>query len=193
MIRILGNHNQKNKTSTKMKVIFLGSQGSGKSTQAKLLAQKLNLPYIEMGQVFRDRAGNPDDLAAKIKKALDLGNLVDDEVAITTLKDELKKPQFQNGYILDGYPRNSAQLAALEPDIDKVFYINVSDEEAIKRLLLRRREDDTRKALQKRLEIYHNQTEPLLAIFKQKGNIEEINGHNSIEEIHREIFKKINK
>lgn len=193
MIRILGNHNQKNKTSTKMKVIFLGSQGSGKSTQAKLLAQKLNLPYIEMGQVFRDRADNHDDLAAKIKKALASGNLVDDEVAVTILKDELKKPQFQNGYILDGYPRNPVQLAALEPDIDKVFYIKVSDEEAVKRLLLRRREDDTRKALQKRLEIYHDQTEPLLAIFKQKGNLKEINGQNSIEEIHREIFKKINK
>lgn len=176
-----------------MKVIFLGSQGSGKSTQAKLLAQKLSLPYIEMGQVFRDRADNLDDLAAKIKKALASGNLVDDEVATTTLKDELKKPQFQNGYILDGYPRNSVQLAALEPDIDKVFYIKVSDEKAVERLLLRRREDDTRKALQKRLEIYHNQTEPLLAIFKQKGNLEEINGQNSIEEIHREIFKKINK
>lgn len=176
-----------------MKVIFLGSQGSGKSTQAKLLAEKLNLPYIEMGQVFRDRAGNHDDLAAKIKKALDSGNLVDDEVAINILKDELKKPQFKNGYILDGYPRNSAQLAALESDIDKVFYIKISNQEAVKRLLLRSREDDTKKSLQRRLEIYHNQTEPLLAIFKQKGNLEEINGQNSIEEIHRDVLKKIDK
>ncbi len=175
-----------------MKTIFLGSQGSGKSTQAKLLAEKLNLPYIEMGQVFRDRARDQDDLATNIRKALASGNLVDDEVAIATLKDELAKPQFQNGYILDGYPRNSAQLTALTADIDKVFYIKVADEEAIKRLSLRKREDDTRQALQKRLEIYHDQTEPLLEVFKQKGNLQSIDGERPIEEIHKEILEKIN-
>lgn len=174
-----------------MKIIFLGSQGSGKSTQAKLLAQKLNLPYIEMGQVFRNRSQEKDELAANIKKALSSGNLVDDKVAINTLKDELAKPQFINGYILDGYPRNSAQLTALQNDIDKVFYVKVSDEEAIKRLSLRKREDDTLQALQKRLEIYHNQTEPLLEIFKQKGNLQEIDGERAIEEIHKEILQQI--
>ena len=176
-----------------MKIIFLGSQGSGKSTQAKLLAQKLNLPYIEMGQVFRNRALAKDQLAINIKKALSSGNLVDDEVAIATLKDELAKPQFQNGYILDGYPRNSAQLTALPDDIGKVFYVKVSDEEAVKRLSLRKREDDTRQALQKRLEIYHSQTEPLLEIFKQKDNLEEIDGEHAIEEIHKKILQKFAK
>lgn len=173
-----------------MKIIFLGGQGSGKSTQAELLSKKLNLPNIQMGEIFRKKAKENDDLAKLIKSSLDAGNLVPDDVAVKTLQDVLQREEYKNGYILDGYPRNSAQMDGLDTDIDKVFYIKVSDIEAINRLMLRAREDDTHEALTRRLKIYHEQTEPLLKIFNEKGILEEINGERTIEEIHKEITAK---
>src|SRR3989344_5561023 len=151
-----------------MKIIFLGGQGSGKSTQEKLLADNLNFPLVEMGQIFRDKAQDQDKEGLLIKKSLDEGELVPDQIAISTLRERLSRQNFNNGYIIDGYPRNSAQKEGLEKDVDIIFYINVSDEEAIRRLSLRGREDDTKEALERRLEIYHRQTEPLLAEFKKQ-------------------------
>lgn len=174
-----------------MNLIFLGPQGSGKSTQAKMLAQALNLPYIEMGQMFRDEAASGNsDIARQIKAALESGELVSDSIAVTTLNEKLAEPAFSNGFILDGYPRNQAQLVGLEKKIDKVFYIKISDEEAIKRLSLRARHDDTKELLERRLNIYHEKTEPLLSTFRGKNILEEINGQRSIEEVHNEVLKK---
>lgn len=172
-----------------MNVIFLGPQGSGKSTQAKMLSDRLKLPLIEMGQLFRDRTKVDDGLGRKIKKSLDAGILVEDEIAVKTLRDELAKEIYNSGFILDGYPRNSNQLRGLNTRIDKVFYIKVSDQEAVKRLLLRKREDDTEELLKKRLDIYHEKTEPLLDQFRQKGILSEINGEQSIEEVDRDVMK----
>lgn len=174
-----------------MKIIFLGGQGSGKSTQAKLLAEKLNLPRVEMGQVLRDKSQGNDRASQLIKAALDKGSLVPDLIAIETLKGILKENEYENGYILDGYPRNAAQMQGLENDIDKVFYIKASDEEAISRLTLRAREDDTNEALTRRLEIYHQETEPLLYKFKDLGILDEVDGERSIEEIHEDILKRM--
>lgn len=174
-----------------MKIIFLGSQGSGKSTQAKLLAQNLDLPYIEMGQLLRDRAKETDAEATVIRKALDTGNLVLDELAIKTLKRRLKNADCQNGYILDGYPRNYAQLRGYGESIDQVFYIKVSDQESLKRLLQRAREDDTLVLLTKRLKLYHQKTKPLLACFKKEGVLEELDGERSIEAIAQDVAERV--
>lgn len=170
-----------------MKLVFLGSQGSGKSTQAKLIADKLNLPHFEMGDLLRERAKASDKIGSQIKKALDAGQLVPNEITIKILNENISKNKSKDGYVLDGYPRNSVQLAALEPDINKAFYIQVSDEEAIRRLSLRKREDDTQKILEKRLEIYHQRTEPLLENFRGKGILNEVDGERTIEEIHEDI------
>lgn len=172
-----------------MKIIFLGCPGSGKSTQAKKLSEHLSLPYIEMGQVFRNRATDKDEVGIKIKKALDAGVLVENEIVIKILHNLLNQDTYKSGYILDGYPRDDHQLKGLDSDIDMVFYINISDEEAIKRLLLRARENETKEILAKRLEVYHNLTEPLLDYFRQKGILKEINGEKSIEEVNSEVLK----
>lgn len=174
-----------------MKFIFLGGQGSGKSTQAKLLADYLSLPLVEMGQIFREKAKENDSEGQAIRKSLDAGELVPDNIAAETLKNKLKSPEFSKGYILDGYPRNAAQLQGLEEDIDKVFFVHVSDSEALKRLSLRAREDDTKEALQKRLQIYHEQTEPLLEEFKKQQKLITVDGERTIEEIHKDIEEKV--
>ena len=170
-----------------MKLIFLGSQGSGKSTQASTLSQKLVLPYIEMGQLMRDKAQE----AGEVREALEKGDLVPDNIAVVTLKERLAKSDCKNGYILDGYPRNYAQLEGIESDIDKVFFIKVSDQEGIKRLIDRARHDDTLETITRRLELYHQQTEPLLLYFKQKGILEEIDGQRNIDEVHQDIINRL--
>lgn len=174
-----------------MKYVFLGSQGSGKSTQARLLAEKLHIPYIEMGQLLRERSKENDELSHKINKALDAGNIVENQITINLLKSIITKNDYLKGYVLDGYPRNNIQLQALEPNISKAFYIKVSDEVAIKRLSKRGRHDDTSQALINRLNIYHRETEPLLGNFKEKGILIEINGERSIEEIHIDILNRV--
>lgn len=172
-----------------MKVIFLGPQGSGKSTQAKILADYIKLPYVEMGQMFRDKAEENSDLGKKVKISLDTGELVPDDIAVNLLNEKLNGPNYRNGFVLDGYPRNQAQMDGLKQEIDKVFYIKVSDAEAIKRLSLRARHDDTEELLKRRLEIYHEKTEPLLSKFRDRGILVDINGERTIEEINTQLTK----
>lgn len=174
-----------------MKLIFLGIQGSGKSTQAKLAAEKLAVPYIEMGQLLRARSKDTDKDALEIKRALEIGNLVPDYITVKVLKDRLKKADCLGGYVLDGYPRNYAQLEGMPPDIDKVFYIKIPDEVGLKRLITRAREDDTLDVITRRMHLFHQVTEPLLAYFKQKQILVEIDGQRSVEEIHQDIMKII--
>ena len=174
-----------------MKIIFLGIQGSGKSTQAKLAAEKLSLPYIETSQLLREKRTQENEDAKRIAEALDKGNLVPNEITIGILKDRLEKSDCQQGYILDGYPRNDDQFQNLDSDIDKVFYVAVSDEETIKRLSKRGRHDDTGQALKRRMELYHSETEPMLDKFRDKGILEKIDGERTIEEIAEDIESKV--
>lgn len=174
-----------------MKIILLGGQGSGKSTQAKMLSEKLSLPYIEMGQLLRDQSKENDTQAGEIREALEVGNLVPDKITIKTLGDRLAKKDCEMGFVLDGYPRNYAQLEGLPKGIDKVFYIKVSDDEAIHRLIDRGRYDDSLDVIARRLELYHTETEPLLTYFKQGNNLEEIDGERAIDDIHQDILTRL--
>ncbi len=175
-----------------MKIIFLGPQGSGKSTQARHLAQVMNLPYIEMGQMLREKSQGSDTEAGEIRQALEVGDLVPDLITIRILQERLAKSDTQNGFILDGYPRNYAQLEGLPPGgIDKVFYFKVPDEQAIQRLIERGRADDTLEVISRRLELFHKETEPLLTYFRQQGIIEELDGSQSIEVLQADLVRRI--
>ena len=172
-----------------MKIIFLGVQGSGKSTQAEMLAKKLDIPYLDMGHLLRDRAANNDELGRQIRETLDAGHLIEDAITISILRQKLKSLDPIAGFVLDGFPRNFAQYNALDVDIDLVFYVVASDEEATRRLFLRARSDDTKDALKKRLEIYHRETEPLLSKFRQREILQEVDGERPIETIHEDILQ----
>lgn len=174
-----------------MKMIFLGIQGSGKSTQAKLLSEKLNLPYVEMGQLLRDRLSEQSEEASQIRQALEVGDLVPNEITINTLEAKIRKDQFKNGFILDGYPRNEIQLKALPGKFDKVFYIELSKGEAIKRLTQRGRKDDTPQVIKRRVELFFKETQPIVDSFKKEGVLQEIDGQPSIEEVTQLITNKL--
>lgn len=174
-----------------MKIILLGSQGSGKSTQAKLLSEKLEIPYIEMGQLLRDRAKGNNSESGQIRLALDAGNLVSDQIVVKILQERISKKDCQENYVLDGFPRNYAQLEGLPKDINKVIYLKVSDQEAINRLIGRGRDDDTLDLITRRLELYHTETKPLLTYFSQQGILVEIDGMHSIDETQKDLLSKV--
>lgn len=170
-----------------MKIIFLGPQGSGKSTQAKMLSKSLKLPYIEMSQLLRAKMGSANNDAKAITKAMDQGTLVPDNIVIRSLHQRLENPDCTMGYILDGFPRSREQLVGLPGGVSKVFYITISDEEALTRLLKRGRIDDSEQIIKKRLNVYHDLTEPVLKYFREKGLLKEINGERTIEKINKGI------
>lgn len=176
-----------------MKILLIGPQGSGKSTQGKLLGQYLNIPFIATGDIFREIAYTETDEGKRIKQVLDSGNLVDDETVIKLVRERVSKDDCKNGFILDGYPRTLEQAKKVEDlNFQKAIYIDVPEDVVVERLLKRGRQDDTEELIKKRLELHYEQTQPLLDFYKQKGILVEINGIGEISEIQKEIREALN-
>ncbi len=178
-----------------MKIILIGIQGSGKSTQGNLLSEKLSIPYLSTGHIFREIAKEKTPFGRYVKETLNAGVLIPDDKTLEIVTDYLKRDEYKNGYILDGFPRTVKQAEEFENGINYVFYLNVSDREALWRLSYREdeREDETLLALRKRIELFHELTEPVLDYYREKGLLTEIDGEKEIEEINREILNKVNK
>lgn len=176
-----------------MKIVLVGIQGSGKSTQGNLLARKLSIPYLSTGHIFRELAHEHTPLGRYIKEIMNAGYLIPDKKTLEIVSDYLKRPEYQRGYILDGFPRTKTQAKSFRNGIDKVFYLKVSDEEALHRLSLRNdsREDEAPLALRRRLELFHKSTEPVLEYYREKGILHEVEGKQSVEQIHNEICKAL--
>ena len=128
-----------------MRIILLGPPGSGKGTQAELLSKKYGIPHIAMGDILREEVARGTSLGKKVYVYMSRGELVPDEIVIEVLKERIKKPDCKNGFILDGFPRTLNQAKALDTmldelgfRIDAVVYIDVPDEEIVRRLSLRR-------------------------------------------------------
>lgn len=179
-----------------MKIILMGIQGSGKSTQGNLLAKKLGLAYLSSGHIFREIAKEKTPWGRYVKETLNAGILIPDDKTVDIVEEYLKNPEYQKGYILDGFPRTAAQARAFSQKIDYVFYIKVSDKEALWRLAYRNdmRDDDTLKAIKKRIELFHKFTEPVLKFYRRRHVLHETNGEQSIVAVNRDISKilKIN-
>jgi adenylate kinase len=176
-----------------MKIILIGIQGSGKSVQGNLLSKKLNIPYLSTGHIFRELAKENTTDGNYIKETLNAGNLIPDDQTLKIVSEYLQKVEYQNGYILDGFPRTTAQAKSFGENIDYVFSLKVSDKEALWRLSGRddERLDTTLKAIRKRIDLFHVLTEPVLNFYKEKGILVEIDGEKSIEEINKEILSQI--
>lgn len=175
------------------KILILGPQGSGKGTQASRLSQKLGIPALSMGQLLRDEVTLGGPLGEKIAEIINAGNLVSDEVALDVLKKRLQLPDAEQGYILDGYPRNIKQYEAYKTfDVPTaVLVITVPKEETMARLASRAalegRVDDTPELIEKRLNIYEADTKPVVDIYRELGVMREVNGIGTQDEVEANI------
>ena len=179
-----------------MRIILFGPPGAGKGTQAKLIEKEYNIPQLSTGEMFRAAIKNQTPLGVKVKDILDAGKLVPDETVVELVEEALNDPKFENGYILDGFPRTVPQAKAFEELLKKngrklkaFLSLEVPDEELMKRILSRGegRADDTPEKVKVRLEVYNEETAPVLNFYKQKGVYRAIDGMGTIEEIYGRI------
>lgn len=185
-----------------MKLILFGPPGAGKGTQAKKISSHYNVPHLSTGNIFRYNIKNETELGKEVKSILDAGKLVPDETVVDLVVDELQKPGYDDGYILDGFPRTIPQAAALDKfltsddtHIDIFLTLSVPEEELINRILSREdgRSDDTPEKIKTRLDVYYKETQPVLDYYKKQGIVKEINGMGSIDEIFNRITKVLDK
>jgi len=167
-----------------MNLVLLGPQGSGKGTQSEIISKKLKIPHINMGDLLRKTKGK---LKTEINSYILHGNLVPDELMWKLLKSRLSKSDCKNGWILDNFPRNINQARMLDEftKIDKMVEIFIPDNEVLKRASERGRPDDNKKAIRRRLEIYHKDSE----ILRRHYKILQIDGRQELTKITSEILE----
>ena len=180
-------------------LIFLGPPGSGKGTQAQILTKKLNYIHISIGDLLRENISNQTDLGKLASKYVSSGELVPDDLIIdlvnSSIVDLQGKESSSKGVILDGFPRTINQAVALENKIKElnvfiksVVYLDISDEKILSRLLNRGRDDDEPELIRNRLDVYRNQTEPLLMFYDERKLLNSINGDQELDDVNNNIM-----
>ena len=183
-----------------MNILLLGPQGSGKGTQAKLISKTYGIPQIATGDMIREIKELDTELGRRVKAIYDRGELVDDATIVDLIESRLDRGDTIPGFLLDGFPRNTAQAEALDAllaqlghSLDVVFELQVTDREVLLERLAKRaaeegRTDDTPDAIRKRLEIYDRETAPLVEYYRStRGNVVGIHADRPIEDVFAEI------
>jgi len=208
-----------------MKIIMLGAPGAGKGTQAKMIADKYEIPHISTGDIFRANIKEGTELGKEAKKYMDQGLLVPDELTVKILLDRVAKEDCRNGYVLDGFPRTIPQaqvldkaLSELSDHIDFAINVDVPDENIINRMSGRRaclscgatyhivhippkqegvcdrcgkelilRDDDKEETVKNRLDVYHQQTQPLIDFYTEKGVLRTVDGTVDMKDVFTSI------
>ena len=187
---------------TPPRLLIIGPQGSGKGTQGQRIAETFRIPAVSTGDVFRANVKEGTPLGLQVKAIIDAGDLVPDELTGAIVRDRLSQDDAAAGFLLDGYPRNTAQVAHLESflaergqALDAVILLDVPREESLERLTLRAteqgRSDDTPEAIGHRLDIYERETAPILEVYGAKGIVDRIDGVGSLDEITERIAEAL--
>ncbi len=204
-----------------MKIILLGAPGAGKGTQATRLAEKYQIPHVSTGDIFRANIKNQTPIGVVAKSYIDKGQLVPDEVTVEIVKQRLMESDCQNGYLLDGFPRNLYQAQELDKisNVEKVIDIEVDFNKLLKRITGRRvcscgesyhvdflegkteclrcggklyqRADDNEATVNERLSVYQKQTAPLIDYYKKAGKLFVVDGDKSVSEVFNQIVNEL--
>jgi adenylate kinase len=176
--------------SERIGVIFLGPPGSGKGTQAERLAAALRVPHISTGEILRTAIAKQTALGQQAKAYVENGELVPDSLLLDLVRERLQEEDTQAGWILDGFPRTVAQASFLDKFLrdfsetnQYVVNLEVADTVLIERLRHRGRQDDTVETIRRRLEVYGEQTAPVLDYYRQQGALHSIDGDQLLEEV----------
>ena len=179
-------------------LVILGRQGSGKGTQAAMLAERYGVVHISTGDMLRAAVGAGTELGLRAKAVMDAGDLVGDDIMIGIVDERLAADDIQShGVLLDGFPRTTAQADALAGILggtgpDLAINLDVPIEEVTQRMLARGRDDDTEEAIARRLELYEAETAPLLAWFEERGSLTVIDGLGTEDEVLARLVQAIN-
>ena len=184
--------------SNGLRAVMLGPPGSGKGTQAKMIAEGAGVPAISTGDMLRQAVAEGSELGLRVKEILDSGALVDDETMADVIAQRLAAADAASGFLLDGYPRTIGQAETLDgilerrqERLDVVLQIDVPEDELIRRALARQRADDTEDVIRNRQRVYREQTAPLIDRFKAQGVLEAIDGHQTIEQVQLDIQERL--
>jgi len=179
-------------------ILLLGPQGAGKGTQAKRISAEYGIPHVASGEILRAEMRAGSELGRRVQDVYDRGDLVSDELMIELIRNRLGQPDTAAGFVLDGFPRTTVQAEALDATFGElgrtlsvVFALQIPDPVAIERLTKRAelegRVDDTPDAIQRRLENYHRETEPLIEYYRTRSRLVPIHGERSENEVFAEI------
>jgi adenylate kinase len=182
-----------------MRLIMMGPPGAGKGTQAKYIADHFGIPAISTGDIFRANVSKGTPLGIEAAKYMDAGDYVPDEVTNLMVRDRIDEEDANPGFLLDGYPRTLAQVEELDGMIkhtghalDAVVVLTVDPDEIVQRLLQRAqvegRADDTEDVIRRRQELYTEQTEPLIDVYRNRGILIEVDGMGEVDDVTSRIF-----
>jgi adenylate kinase len=182
-----------------MRLLIMGPPGAGKGTQAVVVASALGVPHISTGDIFRANVTAGTPLGEEAQRYMDAGEYVPDSITNAMVRDRISHDDCQPGFLLDGYPRTLEQVneldMMLEADglrLDHVVELSVDTEEVVARLLKRAqdqgRADDTADVIRRRLEVYFEQTAPLVAVYRERGILIEVNGMGDMPEVSERIL-----
>lgn len=181
-----------------MRIVLLGAPGSGKGTQAALLVEELTLPHISTGELLRSAVQSGSELGQQAKALMDEGDLISDDIMLGLIKERLTQDDAEVGFILDGYPRNLAQardldefLGSIDRPVDEALQIDVDIEGVIARIAKRAaeegRSDDGEETVRHRMEVYAEQTAPVVDYYARKGMLSRVLGDGTIDEVFQRI------
>lgn len=180
------------------RLIFLGPPGAGKGTQAVKVAEYFQIPHISTGELLRSAVSRKTELGQKAQEYMDKGELVPDHLILDMVRDRLSQSDVIKGWILDGFPRNVSQasflddlLAEINQECNYAVNLEVPDEELISRMLGRGRQDDNEETIRRRLEVYREETAPVIDYYRQRNELVSVNGNLSMDEVTEELKKAI--
>lgn len=186
------------KEGSELRLVIMGPPGAGKGTQAEKISKQYGIAHISTGAILRAEVAKGSKLGHQVEETMKKGELVTDDTVLRLVEERLRDPDCRDGFILDGFPRTIAQAEGLEKILERqhrgpvsVIDLVVPDEALSKRLLARGRADDTEETIKNRIRVYHENTAPLIAYYKKRGQLIRVNGDQPIADVFSTIMSEL--